>query len=686
MAVTYHGGNMMTRTNWATLSDFQEAIQNPRLCFDDPELRRAIPITDALGLPRPITGNFASVYQMRVDNKSYAVRCFLRPQPDRVQRYAAISDYLRANPLPYTVEFHLIENGIRVKGTWYPILKMAWLEGDTLITFIEKNLQNPHRLEALAHEFKQMTLNLQKQEIAHGDLQHGNIIMHNGHLRLIDYDGMYVPSLRGKPSEEVGHRNYQHPRRSGYDFGPHIDNFSAWVIYLSLMALSHEPRLWKELSAGDEALLFKGEDFENAYRSEKLRRLSRINASEFQRAFIQFQGFLNQPIAQIPALNGDLPANIPIVKKPRKPGASWLDDHVRFGDEDTPDDPMVVPMVADDPPPPADAVRLMPLPPTSTPRAGKKVAWVYDYLSPPTPPDPIPIPPLAPTPQIAPSPALTAPTQVTSATRHIPMTSIPAAMAPEFDEDDLQGKRIVAYSGVFPIAAALLVMGGFAPWIVAAVAVGLTLAGNGVYFYARYWRLPETRAKFKLMRNLRLNQVQIRNAKRTVQDTKALIATLDDREKSEIAQIQQVSEAKYIRDQLRAITIESARLVGIGQGIKARLAAENILTAADLEPARLAMVKGVGEKRIDQLLKWREQQERLVRANMQTSFQQMQTLELDRIRQYYISARAPLKLRLAQAEQELRTAQQTRTDYRNALHTYRYITFYHFMVGVILAP
>jgi hypothetical protein len=55
--------------------------------------------------------------------------------------------------------------------------------------------------------------------IAHGDLQHGNIILVPGKkdnslmLKLIDYDGMFIPPLAGSPKGEVGHAAYQHPER-----------------------------------------------------------------------------------------------------------------------------------------------------------------------------------------------------------------------------------------------------------------------------------------------------------------------------------------------------------------------------------------------------------------------------------------------------------------------------------------
>jgi hypothetical protein len=73
---------------------------------------------------------------------------------------------------------------------------------------------------------------LRDAEIAHGDLQHGNIIVEHGHLRLVDHDGLFVPEMAGWTSSEVGHQHYQHPARDAAFFNKHLDNFSAIVIYL----------------------------------------------------------------------------------------------------------------------------------------------------------------------------------------------------------------------------------------------------------------------------------------------------------------------------------------------------------------------------------------------------------------------------------------------------------------------
>ncbi|MGH2443129.1 MAG: hypothetical protein ACRDFX_08200, partial [Chloroflexota bacterium] len=223
---------------WPTPQEYNEAIQNPRANCSDPELAAGTPEVTALGLPRPVTGNFASVYRIRCGNRDWAVRCFWREYADMRQRYEAISRYLAALDLPYTVEFHYLERGIRIRGTWYPVLKMQWVDGVILSTWIEQHLNDRAALAEMAERWRTMMAALEHGGVAHGDLQHGNVMVARNELLLVDYDCMFVPALSGKMSHELGHQHYQHPRRAASDFGPGMDDFSAWVIYLSLLALS----------------------------------------------------------------------------------------------------------------------------------------------------------------------------------------------------------------------------------------------------------------------------------------------------------------------------------------------------------------------------------------------------------------------------------------------------------------
>ena len=247
-----------------TATDYCDAIQYPQDCFADPELRAAEAVTDPLGLPRTSSGNFATVFHVAVPNgRQYAVRCFVRSYAnDQQQRYDAIAEFLAAIDSSWKVGFEFLAKGIRIRGDWFPILKMEWIEAESFRKYLESHLHDARALVALAERFAAAVADLQKHGAAHGDLQHGNVLVCNdGLLKLIDYDGMFVPALAGREATEVGHRNYQHPSRSIADFGPGLDNFSAWVIYASLLSLAVDPGLWARLNGGDEKLLFSRADF-----------------------------------------------------------------------------------------------------------------------------------------------------------------------------------------------------------------------------------------------------------------------------------------------------------------------------------------------------------------------------------------------------------------------------------------
>jgi serine/threonine protein kinase len=249
---------------WPTPQDYREAIQNPQICFQDPELQSGRPELDKLGLPRPISGSFASVYKIKCGEREWAVRCFTNNVRDQKVRYDAISLHLSAVNLPYIVPFEYLSEGININGIWFPVVKMQWVEGESLLHYIGRNLHNAEMLKEFASKWLKMIHELHAANIAHGDLQHGNILIHHDEIILIDYDGMYVPGLDGLPSSELGHRNYQHPGRNHEHFGLYIDNFSAWVIFISIAAVGVDASLWTSLGAGEaeERLLFRQKDFE----------------------------------------------------------------------------------------------------------------------------------------------------------------------------------------------------------------------------------------------------------------------------------------------------------------------------------------------------------------------------------------------------------------------------------------
>ncbi len=292
-------------------ADYNEAVQNPQLCFRDDGLRTGQVVVGPLGLPQPHAGNFADVYQVTAagGGPGWAVKCFTRGVEGLHRHYQAVSEHLRRVKLPFLVDFEYLDEGIRVRGDWFPVLKMRWVEGFTLNNFVREQLDRPHLLERLAQMWVRLAGQLRRADIAHADLQHGNVLLVAAdqaarlRLRLIDYDGMFIPALADVPSGEVGHPNYQHPQRlraGAYD--AEVDRFSHLVIYTALRALALSGRgLWERHDNG-ENLLFREQDFNVPAESTLLHELWGHAEEELRRLAGRLVLASQAPLDEVPLL------------------------------------------------------------------------------------------------------------------------------------------------------------------------------------------------------------------------------------------------------------------------------------------------------------------------------------------------------------------------------------------------
>ena len=295
---------MTTTATHPTGADYVLALQDTRHCFRDPELAGCAVRADALGLPRAISGNFASVFRGEtVAGRAVAIKCFTRDVPDQQARFREIGAALRDVPAAWKVGFRYVDAGVVVRGRPYPVLVMEWVNARQLIPWIEEKLPDRAALARLTGRFAELVAGLEAAGIAHGDLQHGNLLVTaRGELKLIDYDGMYVPALRNSPAMELGQPNYQHPRRTSGDYGPWLDRFSARVIHLSLAALSEDPGLWARLhKPGGEYLLLQKYDLEDLSASPSLAALGAVNAQLRDKAD-ELLDLVRKPLDAIPPL------------------------------------------------------------------------------------------------------------------------------------------------------------------------------------------------------------------------------------------------------------------------------------------------------------------------------------------------------------------------------------------------
>lgn len=233
------------------------------------------------------SGAFAAVFKGSFNGKNYAIRCFLSAEIETIDRYKNICNYLANINSTWKTKCEFIENEISINGKTYPILKMEWIDGLLINQFVTNYLSDNNLLTELQTKLISISEDLERHQIGHGDLQCGNIIVtgttSNFQVKLIDYDGMYVPELTNKKSIEKGRSEFQHPKRTLNNFSPKMDRFSFWVIITALEALKLDKTLWREVMQDGfntlDNFLFTIQDFLNPSQSILFDRLYKLNSS-----------------------------------------------------------------------------------------------------------------------------------------------------------------------------------------------------------------------------------------------------------------------------------------------------------------------------------------------------------------------------------------------------------------------
>ncbi len=264
--------------NFPLILEYIEAIKSAEDNFK--ELSYLSPVLGDDGLPVMTNGNFAVVFKMKDerDGKFYAVKCFTKEQKGRAEAYREIAKELKGVSSPYLVSFRYLEKELFVDTdqtieTEFPVLLMDWVEGKTLDKYLRENLDDKYALEMLAYRFSQLAQWLIPQPFAHGDLKPDNILVRiDGTLVLVDYDGMYVPFMKGQKARELGSPDFRHPLRTEDDFNEQIDNFPIISILLSLKAISYNPELLEKYGAEDRLLLSK-KDYTDISKSKLIKEL-----------------------------------------------------------------------------------------------------------------------------------------------------------------------------------------------------------------------------------------------------------------------------------------------------------------------------------------------------------------------------------------------------------------------------
>jgi hypothetical protein len=298
---------------WPLASHFSTMLQNPKLAFKDVELKTIGVETDSNRQPRAWSGAFATVYKASFPNGrgQVAIRVFTSAAAERRERYQAIAAWLKGRKIDPLVGFEYYDIGIRSAsdGKYYPLVTMEWVPGETLFKWVGRQCadKNKPALARAADDWVELVNGLAAAQIAHGDLQHANVMVTpQGRLKLVDYDCMCVPALVGRTNLEIGVDPYQHPGRDHETrLSLALDHFSALFILVGLRALAAAPELWTRFveQTQYDKLLIRHEDFDEPARSPLFQAMRRSSDGEVPRLLDELLKWREAPIDRMPALS-----------------------------------------------------------------------------------------------------------------------------------------------------------------------------------------------------------------------------------------------------------------------------------------------------------------------------------------------------------------------------------------------
>ena len=262
------------------ISEYVRAIQDASNNLD--KLAHLVPVLDDHGEPYRSSGAFAVVFKMKDEQtgKCYALKCFTEEQEGRAEAYRQIADELEFANSAYITSVKYLEKEIFVDSSCeedeFPVLLMDWIDGETMETYIAENYQDNYAMAMLCYRFCKMAAWLRSQPFAHGDIKPDNIMVRpDGNLTLVDYDGMFVPAMKGQKSPTIGTKDFSHPLRTVDDFDETIDDFALASIALSLKAISMNSKLLDTYGASDR-LLFSENDYRNPSSSKAISALQEL--------------------------------------------------------------------------------------------------------------------------------------------------------------------------------------------------------------------------------------------------------------------------------------------------------------------------------------------------------------------------------------------------------------------------
>ena len=198
---------------------------------------------------------------------------------------------LGSQHLPFTVP-------LRLSGAWYPnarpmapAVKLEWVEGQTLNRFVEDRWRS-QAAPAVARSLAQgcRPAPSRRYRPCRPPARQRSLGPRYGKLavKLIDYDGMYIPPWRARQSGELGHPDYQHPLRLQHRVAQRrLHRFRTFVIYCEVDSLLSASRDFWQRFNNDETCCFgnrisnvpSGPDFSTALGGGRRQRAVRWSAA-----------------------------------------------------------------------------------------------------------------------------------------------------------------------------------------------------------------------------------------------------------------------------------------------------------------------------------------------------------------------------------------------------------------------
>ncbi len=286
------------REAFLTVTEYRKHIESDTRSFfrNDPELAHARPVPHPTKPNKIIfsAGAMASFFPLHAAGSKVAVKLFFQKIPDLAVRYEEIEATLRRISSPAFIEFDYREGpkeGAMWGSEYTPYLKMECVEGVVLKDAV-LDLAGRHdgrSLLGLAEQWQNIALMMEREQIAHGDIQAENLMVErgSGRIRLIDLDTMFVPSLRPRRLRCVayGIPAWQHPEKETDEayFDERLDRFSALEMYLCLLALGEDPGIFDPQAVGENEILFTKSDLRDPHSSRVLQRLSGSSNAQVRR-------------------------------------------------------------------------------------------------------------------------------------------------------------------------------------------------------------------------------------------------------------------------------------------------------------------------------------------------------------------------------------------------------------------